>query len=97
MVSAVSPGATNPHDHLWVSEGDRIWDLGPAQVDTDNDGIADSLTQMGAHGGMTVYTDTDHDGQVDAITEVHSDGAYESRRLDTHTGQWQRTSTGRLD
>ncbi|MGZ8177452.1 DUF6802 family protein [Williamsia sp. SKLECPSW1] len=88
--------APDPHDHLWIADGDRIWDLGPAETDTDADGVADTLTRMGPD-GMTVYTDTDHDGQVDAITEVHGDGAVETHRLDGHTGHWVRTDVGRLD
>lgn len=86
----------DPHDNLWIADGDRVWDLGPADVDSDADGIPDSLTRVGP-GGVTVYTDTDHDGRVDAITEVHSDGAFESRRLDVETGDWVRTDIGRLD
>ncbi len=57
------------YDNLWIVENDRIWDLGPADVDTDADGIADSLTRPGPD-GLTVYTDSDRDGQVDLITEV---------------------------
>ena len=86
----------DPHDNLWIADGDRVWDLGPADVDSDADGIPDSLTRVGP-GGVTVYTDSDHDGRVDAITEVHSDGAFESRRLDVETGDWVRTDIGRLD
>ncbi|WP_082501729.1 DUF6802 family protein [Williamsia sp. Leaf354] len=87
--------AHDPHDNLWMADGDRIWDLGPAETDTDADGVADSLTRIGPD-GMTVYTDSDHDGQIDAITEVDADGGYESRRLDTATGEWVRTDIGRL-
>ncbi|GAA1482037.1 hypothetical protein GCM10009624_24770 [Gordonia sinesedis] len=87
---------TGPDEHLWVHDDGRIWDLGPADVDTDADGIKDSLTRTGPD-GMTVYTDTDHDGQVDRITEVGSDGSYSSRRLDPTSGQWVATDTGRLD
>ena len=86
----------DPHDNLWIADGDRVWDLGPADVDSDADGIPDSLTRVGP-GGITVYTDTDHDGRVDAITEVDSDGGFESRRLDIETGDWVRTDIGRLD
>ncbi|GAA2061666.1 DUF6802 family protein [Williamsia deligens] len=90
----VSP-AHDAHDHLWIAEGDRIWDLGPAETDTDADGVADSLTRVGPD-GMTVYTDTDHDGRVDAITEVRGDGEVETHRLDDRTGEWVRTDVGRL-
>ena len=48
-------------------------DLGPADIDTDADGIADSLTRPGPD-GMAVYTDSDADGRVDLITEIGADG-----------------------
>lgn len=95
VAAHVSP-LPDAHDHLWMADGDRVWDLGPAETDTDADGVADSLTRVGPD-GMTVYTDTDHDGRVDAITEVHGDGAVETHRLDGTTGEWVRTDVGRLD
>jgi hypothetical protein len=89
-------GATStPDDHLWMHSDGRIWDLGPADVDTDDDGIRDSLTRTG-DGGLTVYTDSDHDGQVDKITEVDAEGTFSSRVLDPGSGNWVATDTGRL-
>ncbi len=43
VAAHVAP-APDVHDHLWMADGDRIWDLGPAETDTDADGVADSLT-----------------------------------------------------
>ncbi|GAC67211.1 DUF6802 family protein [Gordonia soli] len=83
-------------DHLWVHTDDRVWDLGPADVDTDADGVKDSLTRPGPD-GLTVYTDTDHDGQVDKITEVDKDGGFSSKTLDKESGLWSPTSRGRLE
>lgn len=87
--------ASSPTDHLWMHSDGRVWDLGPADVDTDNDGIPDSLTRTGP-GGLAVYTDTDHDGQVDKITEVDEQGGFTSRTLDAASGAWQATDSGRL-
>lgn len=87
---------TDPDDHLWVHDDGRVWDLGPADVDTDADGVKDSLTRSGPD-GLTVYTDSDHDGQVDRITEVGADGSFEARRLDPSSGEWIATDSGRLD
>lgn len=84
------------YDNLWIVENDRVWDLGPADLDTDADGVADSLTRTGP-AGMTVYTDTDQDGQVDLITEVNRDGGYRTSRLDPGSGQWTATDSGRLE
>ncbi|WP_051092662.1 DUF6802 family protein [Jongsikchunia kroppenstedtii] len=82
--------------NLWVVENDRTWDLGPAEVDTDADGIADSLTRNGPD-GLTVYTDSDRDGQIDRITQVRSDGSFVARRLEPASGRWVPTDSGRLD
>ncbi|ORM35344.1 DUF6802 family protein [Williamsia sp. 1135] len=87
--------ASEAYDNLWIVENDRIWDLGPADVDTDADGIADSLTRPGPD-GLTVYTDSDRDGQVDLITEVRKDGGFTSQRLDPSSGEWIATDSGRL-
>jgi hypothetical protein len=89
------PESTSPEDHLWMHSDGRVWDLGPADVDTDADGVRDSLTRSGA-GGVTVYTDSDHDGQVDKITEVDADGMFSSRTLDPTSGTWVPTDSGRL-
>ncbi|MGC4962783.1 DUF6802 family protein [Gordonia sp. DT218] len=85
----------SPEDHLWMHSDGRVWDLGPADVDTDDDGVRDSLTRSGA-GGMTVYTDSDHDGQVDQITEIDAQGMFSSRTLDPDSGAWVPTDSGRL-
>ncbi|MXP21923.1 hypothetical protein GIY30_11235 [Gordonia sp. HNM0687] len=87
--------SSGPEDHLWMHSDGRIWDLGPADVDTDDDGVPDSLTRTG-DGGLAVYTDSDRDGQVDKITEVDGEGAFSSRVLDPGSGTWVATDTGRL-
>ncbi|MEO9326329.1 DUF6802 family protein [Gordonia aurantiaca] len=89
------PPADDLDAHLWMHEDGRIWDLGPAEVDTDNDGVNDSLTRNGPD-GFTVYTDSDHDGQVDKITEIGSDGEYSSAVLDPETGEWIPGDSGRI-
>ncbi|WLP88919.1 MULTISPECIES: DUF6802 family protein [Gordonia] len=94
------PGEMEPGgdvaDHLWMHDAGRIWDLGPADVDTDADGINDSLTRNGPE-GLTVYTDADRDGQVDTITRVGADGSYAAQVLDPATGRWVPTDSGRLE
>ncbi|MGW9262985.1 DUF6802 family protein [Gordonia terrae] len=90
-----SPAADDLDDHLWMHDDGRIWDLGPAEVDTDNDGINDSLTRNGPD-GFTVYTDSDRDGQVDKITEIGADGEFRSAVLDPDTGEWISGGSGRI-
>jgi hypothetical protein len=84
------------HDHLWVFDGDTAWDLGPAELDADADGLNDSLTR-GTVEQFTVYTDTDADGRVDRITELDESGACSVSDLDPDTGMWRATRLGRLD
>ncbi|MFT4044261.1 MAG: hypothetical protein QM673_13980 [Gordonia sp. (in: high G+C Gram-positive bacteria)] len=83
-------------ENLWIHDDGRVWDLGPADVDTDADGIKDSLTRSGPD-GLTVYTDSDRDGQVDKITRVAADGTFSSSSLDPDSGTWVATESGRLD
>ncbi|MBD0860509.1 hypothetical protein IA539_04715 [Gordonia sp. zg691] len=89
------PASDDVDDHLWMHDDGRIWDLGPAEVDTDNDGINDSLTRNGPD-GFTVYTDSDRDGQVDKITEIGADGEFRSAVLDPNTGEWISGGSGRV-
>ncbi|MGV9670789.1 MULTISPECIES: DUF6802 family protein [unclassified Gordonia (in: high G+C Gram-positive bacteria)] len=82
-------------DHLWMYDDGRIWDLGPADVDTDDDGVKDSLTRAGPD-GLSVYTDRDNDGRVDTVTRIGSDGSYQAHTLDD-SGNWVPTDVGRLE
>lgn len=83
-------------DHLWILAGETVWDLGPAQLDSDSDGVPDSLTR-GADGQITVYTDTDSDGRVDRITEMDPTGRCSVSDLDPDTGLWRAGLLGRLE
>ncbi|MFW0788248.1 DUF6802 family protein [Gordonia sp. CPCC 205333] len=82
-------------DHLLLHDAGRVWDLGPALVDSDNDGIADTLTASGGD-GLVIFTDSDHDGEVDKVTSIASDGTYESVSRDAAGGPWRATDSGRL-
>ncbi|GAB17009.1 hypothetical protein GOEFS_018_00420 [Gordonia effusa NBRC 100432] len=82
-------------EHLLLHDAGRVWDLGPAAVDTDDDGIADTLTRAGSD-GLVIFTDCDHDGEVDKVTSIAADGTYESVTRDTAGGPWRATDSGRL-
>lgn len=88
-------GLGGPEDHLFMYDDGRVWDLGPADVDTDDDGVKDSLTRTGPD-GLTVYTDRDNDGRVDAVTRIGPDGSYAAHVLDGDSGRWVPTDSGRL-
>ncbi len=79
---------------IWHDDG-RVWDLGPPLVDTDNDGIPDTLTRSGPD-GLEIFTDTDHDGEIDKVIAIGPDGSYESTTWDDANRQWRATDTGRL-
>lgn len=87
--------SNGPAGHLWIRTDDSIWDLGPADLDTDADGVEDSLTRTGGE-GMAVYTDSDGDGEVDRITEIDQEGRFTARHRNPDTGQWDPTDSGRL-
>ena len=105
------PGVAAQDDHLWLANGDRLWDLGPADVDLDGDGVADSITTIGS-GEMTTYSDIDRSGWVGRITRVDVGGQVsvhtrvghaptpDARGADAATpsaDEWIRTRGGRLD
>lgn len=91
-----SAGTGALDDHLWILTGETVWDLGPAQLDADADGVPDSLTR-GTDGQITVYTDTDSDGRVDRITEMDPTGRCSVSNLNPETGLWQASLLGRLE
>ncbi|MFT3898644.1 MAG: hypothetical protein QM728_00140 [Gordonia sp. (in: high G+C Gram-positive bacteria)] len=90
-----APGAGGVGEHLWLADDHRVWDLGPATVDTDADGVRDSLSRTDAD-GLTVFTDSDRDGGVDRITRIATDGSVSSSVYDRETGRWSATKPGRL-
>lgn len=94
--SPTTPGEDSVAQHLLLHDDGRVWDLGPALVDTDADGVPDTLTRVGTH-GLVIFTDSDHDGEVDKITSISADGEYESAARDSTGGQWRATDSGRLE
>ena len=96
----VDPLAQVPGDsvesNLWLYADGTIWDMGPAEVDADGDGRADSLTSAGG-GTLTVYTDSDHDGRIDRVAQIDGSGEYVVVGLDAATGTWEPGAFGRLD
>ncbi|GEE01582.1 hypothetical protein nbrc107696_20280 [Gordonia spumicola] len=87
---------TDPADSLWIYDDGALWDLGPADFDSDGDGVAESLTAE-FDGGHAVLTDTDGDGRVDRITTLHADGSTEVADGRSEPLRWSPTSLGRLE
>ncbi|NMO02467.1 hypothetical protein HH308_14705 [Gordonia sp. TBRC 11910] len=95
----VEPETADPPDalgqHLLLHDAGRVWDLGPALVDTDADGVPDTLTRVGVS-GLVIFTDSDHDGEVDKVTSLAADGTYESASREGAGQPWRPTDSGRL-
>jgi len=70
-------------------------DIGPATVDTDNDGRPDTAVVHAANGDTVLYTDSTGDGQADVATELTPDGQVV---IADHAGvgQWTEAEHGHL-
>jgi len=75
---------------------DGTIDVGPATVDSNNDGTADTAVVTDAQGNTVLYTDTDGDGKADAETVITPTG--ETHTYDhTGPGTWTETATAAPD
>lgn len=71
-----------------VSVDGRTFPAGPASIDTDGDGVADTVAVPGVGGSTQYYQDSDGDGIADRAWTIHADGARgEEYRIDD-AGQW---------
>jgi hypothetical protein len=70
--------------------------VGPATVDTNNDGRPDTAVVHDAQGDTVLYTDSHGTGQADIATELTPDGQVV---IADHTGphQWTEVQHGHLD
>ncbi len=85
---------TDAEGGLLLGDGGRIWDLGPADLDVDADGVPDSRSTTGPD-GLTIYSDSDKDGRVDVIIRVAADGSYITSLLGGD-GLWATGDVGRF-
>ncbi|MEO6879958.1 MAG: DUF6802 family protein [Mycobacteriaceae bacterium] len=89
------PGSTDGARDLTIDTSQGPEGAGPATVDTDGDGVADTVVTTTSDGATLLVTDVDGDSSADVLTEVGSDGAYATY---THTGdgEWTETDHGNL-
>lgn len=87
---------SDPHSNLWWYSDGSLWDLGPADLDSTGDGVADSLTSD-VGGSMAVLTDSTGDGRIDQLTVLHDDGRVVRTTFDGSGDGWSPTTLGRLD
>ena len=81
------------NDRVSVAVDGRSFDAGPATIDTDGDGVADTVAVDGPQGSTLYYQDTDGDGVADRAWTSDASGAVVAEyTLDSASGTW--TSTG---
>ncbi len=78
----VDPGVAAPDLLVAAPDGPRA--LGPATVDSDADGRADTavVAEPGDPGALALATDLDGDARIDVLTRVHADGTATTELLD---------------
>ncbi|WP_026918220.1 hypothetical protein [Gordonia shandongensis] len=91
-----SADGVSAHDNLWWYADGTVWDLGPADIDADGDGVPESLTS-GLRGVPAIVSDADGDGRVDRVTSVDGPDGVTERSLDGTVGEWSPTTLGRID
>lgn len=70
--------------------------VGPATVDTNNDGRPDTAVVHDANGDTVLYTDSHGTGHADVATEITPDGHVVIAH-ETGSGDWTATQHGRLE
>lgn len=84
-----------PGSHLEMDIYGEHYDTGPADVDMNGDGHADTSVLHTVRDGVDqveYYTDNDGDGHADELTITDDQGHLISHtQFDEHTGQWEET------
>ena len=75
----IDPGVPEPE--LLVAAADGPHALGPATVDSDADGRADTAV-VPEPDALPLATDLDGDARIDVLTRVHADGTATTELLD---------------
>ncbi|KRQ28939.1 MULTISPECIES: DUF6802 family protein [Mycobacteroides] len=90
---ALSPDLHVDH-HMYLPTDGGLVDLGTDLIDTDHDGIGDTVT-LHEPDGLSVVSDIDEDGIADKVTTFGADGTYETwaRGAGAH---WELIEHGRI-
>lgn len=78
-------------EELTVSVDGRHVAAGPATIDSDGDGVADTVAVPGVGGSIQYYQDADGDGVADRAWTVNADGSRSSEYSIDASGHWVRT------
>jgi hypothetical protein len=87
--------AAVPTGGITVDTPSGAHDIGPATVDTNNDGRPDTAVVHAANGDTVLYTDSQGDGRADVATEFTPDGQVVIAD-DAGTGEWTEVEHGHL-
>ncbi|MGH3956207.1 MAG: DUF6802 family protein [Mycobacterium sp.] len=93
---ALSPDLHVDH-HMYLPTDGGLVDLGTDLIDTDRDGIGDTVALHPSDGstGLSIVSDIDEDGIADKVTTFGADGTYETwaRGAGAH---WELIEHGRV-
>lgn len=79
--------------HMEVTlPGGEQKELPAPTVDTNHDGVPDTVVAKDDHGNTVYFTDSNGDGQADMLVIEHQDGSLEAAKSDGH-GHWQQIDT----
>ncbi len=84
------PSGITGEEQLTVSVGGRHVAAGPATIDSDGDGVADTVSVPGVGGSTQYYQDADGDGVADRAWTVNPDGTRSGEYTIDASGQWVR-------
>jgi len=84
------PSGMTGEEQLTVSVGGRHVAAGPATIDSDGDGVADTVSVPGVGGSTQYYQDADGDGVADRAWTVNPDGTRSGEYTIDASGQWVR-------
>jgi len=84
------PGGMTGQEQVTVPVGGRHVAAGPATIDSDGDGVADTVAVPGVSGSTQYYQDVNGDGVADRAWTVNPDGTRSGEYTIDASGQWVR-------
>jgi len=80
--------STPAHENVEVAVGGESFDAGPATIDTDGDGVPDTVAVAGPAGATLFYQDADGDGTADKAWSTDSAGQVTANYTLSTSGNW---------
>lgn len=94
-----APHGLTSQEQLTVTVNGRSFPAGPATIDTDGDGVPDTVAVPGVGGSTQMYQDSNGDGVADRAWTVNADGSRGETYAIDKQGNWvpQPGDTGSAD